>query len=206
MSSLPGDRDELIRRYVVADTGPGPGRYLKLLHGNFTGLPDHERSGFLHDLRRDAQRITDAELEFLLHPDAGPNWRERITAAWLIGLDRRTHFRGSLGRLLLESRLTYAGQGYCFALARFGDREDADVLVAYLEHYLPRADCVYDQHWAIGALLRLDDKLETDRAERILEPGGLWHRSGFAELDPFDMYDRMTELCDFADGLNTAGP
>jgi hypothetical protein len=35
------------------------------------------------------------------------------------------------------SELTYAGQGYCFALARFGQPEDVTILTAYLNQYLP---------------------------------------------------------------------
>lgn len=46
--------------------------------------------------------------------------------------------------MLLASELVYAGQGYCFALARLGAEQDAEILTAYLDHYLPRDDCQYD--------------------------------------------------------------
>lgn len=199
MSNTPDYLKGTIRRYVIAYPGPGAGRYLDLLHGNFTKLSGHERSRFLRDLGRDARQITDGELEFLLYPGEHADWRERLTAAWLIGTSRRVQFRESLGRLLLDSELTYAGQGYCFALARFAEAEDADVLTAYLDHYLPRTDYHYDQHWAIGALLHIDHRLGTDHAERFLETDGLWSRSAFAKFDPHVYGRRMAELCDYVE-------
>ncbi|MFJ8911666.1 DUF6000 family protein [Amycolatopsis sp. NPDC102389] len=155
---------DAIDRYVIA-------RYSKLLHGNFAGMmsgPDGEV--FLRDLVEDSARITDEELEFLL--DGG--WRERITAAWLIGADRRTAWRGRIRELLLESDMVFAGQGYCFALARFGTIADAEILVSYLDHYLARPDLRYDQEWALAALHHVDADLTTAYTSRYLRPGGLW--------------------------------
>ncbi|WP_396781510.1 DUF6000 family protein [Microbispora sp. H10830] len=60
--------------------------------------------------------MSDEDLCELLRRD----WRPRLTAAWLIGLDRRVRFRQAIGELLLSSEVCYAGQGYCFALANFG--------------------------------------------------------------------------------------
>ncbi|MFC3456207.1 DUF6000 family protein [Amycolatopsis speibonae] len=147
------------------------GRYSKLLHGNFAGMMSGpEGETFLRDLAEDASRITDEDLEFLL--DHG--WRERITAAWLIGTGRRTAWRGRLRELLLESGMVFAGQGYCFALARFGTLADAEILVSYLDHYLARPDLRYDQAWALAALHHLDADLRTAYTSRYLRPGGLW--------------------------------
>ncbi|MFD0903613.1 DUF6000 family protein [Actinomadura sediminis] len=201
-SSLPDYPRELVRHYVIANPRPGVGRYLDLLHGNFTGLSDHERSRFLQDLRRDARQITNDELEFLLHSGELAGWRERLTAAWLIGISRRVQFRESLARLLMDSELTYAGQGYCFALARFAEPKDADVLTAYLDHYLPRTDCHYDQHWAIGALLHVDDRLGTDHSGRFLKADGLWSRSAFGKFDPHEYGRRMAEVCGYVERLD----
>lgn len=191
---LPDDRKSLalIRRYVT--TAPGRHRYLRflgpiapdvrrrylsLLGGLQPGeFPD--RTGFASSLARDAHRISDTDLSRLLDFE----WRSRLTASYLIGLDRRTQFRDRIGSLLLESRLVYAGVGYCFALSRFAQPEDAAILVAYLDRYLPRTDCNYDQGLAMGALLHLDQKLGTDHAQRFLVPGGLWQQSTFAERDP----------------------
>lgn len=55
--------------------------------------------------------------------------------------------------------------------------DDAAILSDYLDKYLPRIDCFYDQHWAIGALLHLDSRLGASRASRFLDPEGLWDNS-----------------------------
>jgi hypothetical protein len=130
---IPGPDDpELlaaVRRYVDS----GSARYLKLLHGNALDMSGMDRTEFADAMGRDARQITDRELGTLLDSE----WRSRLTAAWLIGLDRRTRFRDRLGELLLGSELVYAGQGYCLALARFETATHADILCAYLDKYLP---------------------------------------------------------------------
>ncbi|HEX6497904.1 MAG TPA: DUF6000 family protein [Micromonosporaceae bacterium] len=165
-----------IRRYVIVTPGQQTPRYLDLLHGNFAALPAADRTRFLDALRRDARQISDEELTSLLGRQALPNWRARLTAAWLIGLDRRTGFRDALGHLLLGSEVCFSGQGYCFALAAFGGQPDADLLIAYLDRYLSRPDLRYDQGWALGALLYLDTALGTHHADRYVAPDGLWWR------------------------------
>ncbi|MEU1723339.1 DUF6000 family protein [Nonomuraea sp. NPDC005692] len=196
---------EIIERYVIGTTESETGRYLELLHGNFLALPHRKRVEFLRALGRDARQITDVELEVMLAPGDFAGWRERLTAAWLIGLDRRTRFRGVLADLLLESDLVYAGQGYSFAITRFGQSQDADILTAYLDRYLPQRDCYYDQNWVLGGLLHLDEALGTDRAGKFLIPGGLWSRSSFSHENPGDCHRRIAELLRFADRVMEAG-
>ncbi|GAA0433555.1 hypothetical protein Acor_07740 [Acrocarpospora corrugata] len=194
---LPQTDDELalVRRYVVwSQPPPGRGRYMKL-RGVNPLREESDRDVFNAALAEDARRISDADLDILL----GFEWRARLTAAWLIGLDVRTQFREALGELLLASELVYSGQGYCLALARFGRPEDAEILTAYLDRYLPQTDCHYDQDWAIGALLHLDAKLGTAHAQRFLGPEGLWHRSAFAGRDPLAAQRRTEQLCLFAE-------
>lgn len=181
-----------IKRYVSATW---PGRYLKLLHGNALAMGGTNRVEFQLAMGRDARQITDRELSTLLDSD----WRPRLTAAWLIGLDRRTHFRDRLGEMLLDSEVVYSGQGYCLALARFGTSSDADILCAYLDKNLPQLDRHYDQHWAIGALLHLDKRLSSNRADRFLGPGGLWERSATSQQDPAEWHRHLARLCAFAD-------
>lgn len=93
---LPPDDDPelmaLVRRFVISDPSRR-GRYLKLLHGNALGLRSTDRASFMEAMSRDARQITDHELSILLDSD----WRPKLTAAWLIGLDRRAHFRDRLG-------------------------------------------------------------------------------------------------------------
>ncbi|MYT68856.1 hypothetical protein GTY60_04065 [Streptomyces sp. SID8367] len=136
----------------------------------------------------------------------GYEWRSRLTAAWLIGVDRRERFRTRIGDLLLASEVCYSGGAYCFALARFGTVADAEILTAYLDHYLARTDLYYDQTAALGALLRLDDRLGTAHARRFTRPDGLWDqwvegvgRLGRPSPTPAEAR-RWTDLqCDFAD-------
>ncbi|ROO87315.1 hypothetical protein EDD29_4912 [Actinocorallia herbida] len=154
-----------VQRYVVwPQWNP---RYLKLLAGLWPGLG----KAFFRSLKRDARWISDRSLDLLL--DSG--WRPRLVAAYLIAIDRRTVFRARLGELLLASEGPYAGSAYCVALARFGEDADAEILVAYLERYLPRADLDYDQSSAMGTLLYLDDRLGRRRAEAFLGEDGPWH-------------------------------
>ncbi|GGO82298.1 DUF6000 family protein [Nonomuraea cavernae] len=188
----------VVRRYVSSGRGEVR-RYLKLLGGGFMMLPDRDLARFARSLAKDARRITDSDLEMLLDSE----WRARLTAAWLIGLDRRTHFRERLGAMLLESELVYSGEGYCFALARFAEDSDAEILTAYLDHYLPRLDCHYDQDDAMGALLHLDERLGTDHAARFLVPGGLWERSTMRKVSPAEKKQVTDELCAFADSCMT---
>jgi hypothetical protein len=188
-----------IQRYVITGSSVRPGRYWAL-GGRVLALSGTERAEFGLALGRDAWQITDRELSTLLDSE----WRSRITAAWLIGLDRRTQFRARLGELLLNSELVYAGQGYCLALARFGTAADAAILSSYLDKYLPRADCFYDQHWAIGALLHLDSRLGSSRASRFLEPGGPWDKSAMRGQDPAEWHRHIDSLCAFADHCMSA--
>ncbi|GAA2370961.1 hypothetical protein GCM10010404_27640 [Nonomuraea africana] len=188
----------VVRRYVSSGKGEVR-RYLKLLGGGFMMLPEPDLVWFARSLAKDARRITDDDLELLLESE----WRARLTAAWLIGLDRRTQFRERLGKMLLDSELVYSGQGYCFALARFGEDRDATLLTAYLDRYLPRLDCHYDQDDAIGALLHLDERRGTDHAARFLVPGGLWERSSMRTANPAEQKLYMDEWCAFADSCMT---
>ncbi|MFC9930261.1 DUF6000 family protein [Streptomyces sp. NPDC127190] len=184
----------LIRRYVTPDR-----RYLKL-GGSLLGMSGRDRTKFLRKLGQAAGEISPRELSTLL--DRG--WRERKTAAWLVAVAGRSEFRDRLGELLLASEGPYAGQAYCVALAIFGTRADADLLVAYLDRYLRRPDLYYDQGAALGALLLLDAKLGADNAARFLAPVGLWQQwiDGPPSKDretPDNYRAFMSELCAFAD-------
>ncbi|TDE22065.1 DUF6000 family protein [Actinomadura sp. 6K520] len=183
----------LIRRYVVWNPESyATSRYRSLRNPIQPRRPDID--AFEAALASDAREISDEDLSALLELE----WRSRITAGWLIALDRRSQFRDPLGELLLASELVYAGIGYCIALARFGQPEDADILAAYLDHYLPRADCHYNQDAAIGALLHLDEVLGTSRADRFIE---LWPQSVYAGQDPRECRRHTAELCGFADRI-----
>lgn len=160
--------DDLGLRFAVSRYVSPDRRYLRLLHGNLLRLAEPERTGFFRALGRDAAAVDDAELSLMLGTSSG--WRERLTAAWMAGISSRTGLREQIGGLLIESAQVYAGQGYCFALACFATADDADLLRAYLDKYLQRPDLVYDQRWAMSALLHLDKTLGTGFADPYLAP------------------------------------
>ncbi|GAA1028191.1 hypothetical protein GCM10009557_12360 [Virgisporangium ochraceum] len=176
-----------------------PGRRYMALHGaRFLRFSDDERNKFVRSLRAAAAEITLRELIVLLEGD----YRARLTAAFLAGIGRRARLRDLIGANLLDSEFVYAGQGYCFALASFGTPADAALLVRYLDRYLPQPDLRYDQPWAVGALLHLDDRLGTADAERFLTEGGLW-QTWAAEThgnpeNPHDCRRLIDDLCALA--------
>ena len=186
--------DATIRRYVTPRAGR-LGRYMRLLNGNFLALGAGKRRRFLRKLGRSARQVSDRELAILL--DAG--WRERLTAAWLIGLDRREQFRDRIGELLLASDSGYASQGYCLALARLATAADAGLLASYLETYLPQVDNGFDPDWALGALLHIDAVLGTGQSARFLADGGLWQQWRRTEETPEELRAWMDRLCSVAD-------
>jgi len=185
-----------IHQYVT----PG-GRYLKLLHGNFVTMDKAERTPFLRQLSRSARQASDHGLATLLDSE----WRSRLTASWLIGLGRREQFRDRIGELLLASELTYAGQGYCVALACFATVADAELLAAYLDTYLPQLDKRYDQDWALGALLHVDQQLGTKHAARFLGGDGPWQRWNRTPKTPAELHEWIDQLCSVADECMRTG-
>jgi hypothetical protein len=76
-----------------------------------------------------------------------------------------------LGELLLASELTYACQGFAFALARLGGSTASMHLCAYLDTWLPQLDKRYDQCWVLASLLYLDSLDGTDAGQAYLSSG-----------------------------------
>jgi hypothetical protein len=103
-------------------------------------------------------------------------WRQRLTGAWLAGLTRRTQFQDQIGSLLIESLTCFSGQGYCFALAAFENEKSAVLLQAYLDKWLPKLECDFDQDWAMPALAWVDRRRGTEFSKKYLQPGGLWEQ------------------------------
>ena len=189
-----------IGRYVTLRTGTVP-RYLKLLHGNFMTMDTVQRRPFLQQLAASARQASDHDLAILLDSE----WRSRLTASWLIALDRREQFRQRIGELLLASEGPYAAQGYCFALARFATAADAELLAAYLDTYLQQPDKRFDQHWALGALLYLDEQLAANRAARFLADGALWQQWSKSEETPAELRELIRQLCSATDEAMNIG-
>ncbi|MFJ2938415.1 DUF6000 family protein [Streptomyces sp. NPDC087219] len=183
----------LVRRFVTPDR-----RYLRL-GGSVFRLSPVERSAFVRGLAQAAYEITPAELDVLFEG----GWRERKTAAWMVAVAHRSEYRELIGQLLLASEGPYAGAAYCVALAKFGTAVDAELLSAYLDHYLSRPDLDYDQAVVLGTLLYLDEMLGSEYAARFHAPGGPWGRwlevRSVAALDPQNCQQAVQQLCAFVD-------
>ncbi|MFK3732342.1 DUF6000 family protein [Streptomyces sp. NPDC088090] len=198
----------VVESYVTRMYGGLP-RYLVLGGQRFLSPRWWHTTRFTRQLVDDATAITDEELEALL----GYEWRSRLTAGWLIGVDRRERFRTRVGDLLLAAEADYSASAYCFALARFGTPADAEILTSCLDRRLPRTDLYADQPAALGSLLRLDARLGTRHADRFTEPGGPWdawaegvERLGHPRHTPAELLRRTDLLCDFADGWTRPAP
>jgi hypothetical protein len=130
-------------------------------------------------------------------------WRDTITASWLCGIGRFSQHFNEIEKLLIPSRVCYAGQLHCFAIARFYNAESVRVLQAYLDTYLPIGDREYDQEWAIGALSWLDCKHGTDYAAPYLENIDNWKviimNREYGIIDPYEGILLFQKVMDFVD-------
>ena len=64
------------------------------------------------------------------------NYRSRLVAAYFAAIEDMTEFTEHLGRLLLRSDVTYAGEGYALALATFNSELAREFLTKYLDYHL----------------------------------------------------------------------
>lgn len=146
--------------------------YLKILHGNYAArrVTDESREQFNSEARSALKAITPDIAATLI----GGYWREAITGSWFAGLKRFEECREPIGELLLASKTCYAGQSHAFAMACFADDVSAQYLTRYLDTYLRRKECYYDQNWAMPALMWIDHVRATNHADVFLAPDGLW--------------------------------
>lgn len=146
--------------------------YLRILHGNYASsiVVDDEREQFNTDVRNALTKITPKIASKLIDG----HWREAMTGSWFAGLKRFPECRSQIGDLLLASETCYAGQSHAFAMACYADQASADFLVKYLNVYLRKLDCYYDQGWAMPALMWIDNQQGTNHADRFTMSGGLW--------------------------------
>ncbi len=145
--------------------------YMNVLHGNYAyASSDRE---FVSHAKKALKNISPAVIDSLF---ADINWRGRITAAWFCGLKGWRQYEDIIGESLLESRVCYAGIGYCFAFAHFADEKSSDYLVRYLEKYLAQVDKYYDQGCAMAALMWIDEKRKTNLSSSFIKPEGPWDK------------------------------
>ena len=147
--------------------------YLRVLHGNYASrlVVGGEREQFNTNVKDALASITPDIASELIRG----YWREAITGSWFAGLKTFDVCHDQIGDLLLQSKSCYAGQSHAFAMACYADDASVDYLKRYLNTYLRRLDCYYDQNWAMPALMWIDHLQSSNHADDFLAPDGLWH-------------------------------
>ena len=186
MASMTAEEERFIEEWVKPF-------YLEILHGNFLALEGSERDEFIQTCKRACSTAGAAILHALLADD-DVSWREHISGAWIVGIQRNHDFTNRVGALLLESRYCYSGQGHVFALAALGTDDAKQYLMDYLDRYLVNEDDWYDQAWALAAIAWLDQAQGTSNKQRYMER---WTR--FVANKPnwdLEAFSRVMEFCD----------
>lgn len=188
---------DLFARYCL----PG-NRYKKLLSGSFMRAGHEQALEFGSAMIGDGRQASASELEQLL----GGDWREALTACWLIGFAQRPEFREELHRLIEEGDVRRTGKGVAFTLARFCQPSDACVLKRYLQRSLSELQNRGNQPWCLGALLYIERRLGVRVSQDLLAPEGLWDRwsaAGFLETaDPSHWEREVADWIELAESLD----
>ncbi|MGW5846549.1 DUF6000 family protein [Streptomyces sp. NPDC055254] len=188
---------DLFARYCL----PG-NRYKKLLSASFMRAGREQALKFGAAMRDDGRQASVSELEQLL----GGDWREALTACWLIGFAQKSEFRDELHRLITEGDARRTGKGVAFALARFCQPSDAYALKQYLERSLSEPQNRGNQPWCLGALLHIERRLGAMASKDLLAPEGLWDRwsaAGFLEADDPSHWEReVADWIELAESLD----
>lgn len=122
-------------------------------------------------------------------------WRGRLTAGVFCGLARKKQWFERVGEELVRSRGPYSGPGLVFAMIRYGP-DSLPYLRAYLEKWLPRTDCEYDQYWVMAALILLDEENGTGFSSEFLCQGGRWAKFEAIRKDPDGLEEHLETLRD----------
>lgn len=174
--------------------------YLNILHGNYATriLDDGQRETFNAAVEEGLSTVTAKQLSGLI----GSAWREAITGSWFAGVGGFVDCRDEIGARLLKSEACFAGQAHAFALACFADDASAKFLEEYLDEFLRRTDCYYDQGWAMPALMWIDQETGSNRSQRFLAGGGLWESFTADKLDVDDAWTIESCRADFWTVMN----
>ncbi|MEI8058268.1 MAG: DUF6000 family protein [Actinomycetes bacterium] len=172
--------------------------YLNVLHGNLTRLTPSEQDSLRAQMRAVATEVSLDDARSLW---ALMEWRCNIMASWWATVWGWPEAAVEVERLLLPSRLIYAGQGHCVALAGLATDDAAEVLCRYLDTYLAAPDKYYDQTWAMSALSIVDQVQGEHRAEERMGAWSQWvadkpHHSG-----AFDAVPTIRAMLNFASSV-----
>ncbi|MEM9405868.1 MAG: DUF6000 family protein [Acidobacteriota bacterium] len=166
MTELPDGHWEVAERFVVPFYG-------QMLHGNCLRMDRSTVSDWVGRLRDAANELDTVSAQMLLETR---EWRGRMAVSWMIGLNGWHDLTEGIASRLLSSELVYAGQGHAVGLALLGSDVAASRLCAYLDHWLPKVECRYDQHWALAALVEIDKHRGTSLAAEYMRPDGPWEQ------------------------------
>jgi Family of unknown function (DUF6000) len=123
--------------------------YLKVLHGNVVSPKSAgERDAVLRQMRAVAGTVSLDDAVYLW----ARGWRASLMASWWAAVWRWPEAVDQVGRFLIPSRNCFEGQAHCLVLAQVNSGRSREVLIRYLDEYLPRVDLDYDQPWALAAL------------------------------------------------------
>lgn len=150
--------------------------YVKRIYFNFLHLRLYRNQTEEFELSRaiaDVLPFVDDSIFQVLMDEFG--WRGWLPAGVFCGISRNRSWLEHIGEQLVQSRGQYAGPGLAFAMIRFGS-EGTPYLRAYLEKWLPRTDCHYDQKWVLAALSVSDEINGTSFSAEFIQPGGLWDK------------------------------
>ncbi|GAB3953462.1 hypothetical protein GCM10029976_093660 [Kribbella albertanoniae] len=141
-------------------------------------MPRWQQRWFQWRLRRTGRRIPAEALDAMLESGL----KAGRVATWFIAAGRRSDLRPTIRRDFLGEGPNRLRGDYCRALASLGTEEDAQILVAYLDHALtlpleePEWAITECQPLALGTLRYLDEQLGTDYSERFIATDGPWER------------------------------
>ncbi|MBC2600633.1 DUF6000 family protein [Puniceicoccus vermicola] len=163
--------------------------YMKVLHGNFV---KEENEAFIETSNRACSELSDKDIQELL----GRGWREAIVASWIVALRKESSFIKKMRENLIPSRCCFSGEFHLIALARINSEESQQVIIDYLEKYLPVGSNCYDQKWAYGALHLINPSLARKYDDDIL-----WKQieggKEFGIMDRMKGIDKVRSVFDF---------
>ena len=163
--------DEIRSRFVAPF-------YLQCLHGNLVSLNPDEQYQLVQEMRAVAPQVTLDVANALWAAD----WRSAWMASWWAGVRRWPNAVAAVAPLLIPSRFVYSGQGHCFALSRVADLAAQDLLLRYLDTYLPQTDAYFDQEWAMAALLHVSSVLDTGVPAEVWVGWHSWSRGKYVDV------------------------
>jgi hypothetical protein len=97
------------------------------------------------------------------------DWRTRSTGSYFAGIKNAVQFQDIIGIHLLKSEVCYASSEYAITLASFNTERSVNYLNLYLEYYLTKPECYFDQSSVITALKYLDEINNTNHTEKHLK-------------------------------------